>query len=80
MKTAISLPNPLFEASEKLAKRMGMTRSELFTRALSAFVAEHDYEEDPVTAKLNEIYAVEDSSLDPVAVQLQALSIPPEEW
>ena len=35
---------------------------------------------DPVTAKLNEIYAVEDSSLDSVAVQLQALSIPPEEF
>lgn len=78
MKTAISVPNPIFEAGEELAERLGLSRSELYTRALVAFLAEH--EDEQVTAKLNEIYAEESSALDPVLAQLQALSIPPEEW
>jgi len=44
------------------------------------FEHKQSVELDPVTAKLNEIYAVEDSSLDPVLVQLQALSMPPDEF
>lgn len=55
MKTAISVPEDLFEAAEALAERLGMSRSELFSTALRRFVevrgAEH------VTAALDEAYA-----------------------
>lgn len=49
-------------------------------REVQIFEHRQSVEIDPITAKLNEIYAVEDSNLDPVAAQLQALSIPPEEF
>ena len=39
MKTAISVPDEVFEQVERAAKRLGMSRSELFTRAARAFLA-----------------------------------------
>ncbi|MFH0908333.1 MAG: type II toxin-antitoxin system PemK/MazF family toxin [bacterium] len=35
MKTAISVPNNLFEAAEQVARRLGLTRSKLYTLALA---------------------------------------------
>lgn len=32
MKTAISIPDPIFEAAEGFARRLGMSRSELYAR------------------------------------------------
>ena len=55
-----------------------MTRSALFTVAVDEYLQQH--REDDVTQKLNEVYATEDSSLDPVFARLQSLSLPKEEW
>ena len=41
MKTAISLPDALFRAGDALAKRMKLSRSELYARALAEFLAKH---------------------------------------
>lgn len=38
MKTAISVPDEVFEQIERAAKRLGMSRSELFTRAAQEFL------------------------------------------
>lgn len=38
MKTAISLPDPLFKAGEKVAKKLGLSRSQLYARALRQFI------------------------------------------
>jgi hypothetical protein len=38
MKTAISVPDEVFERVERAAKRLGVSRSELFTRAVQAFL------------------------------------------
>ncbi len=38
MKTAISLPDELFEQGEEVAKRLSVSRSELYARALAEFV------------------------------------------
>lgn len=78
MKTAISLPDPLFNAADALAGRLGVSRSELYATALAEFVAKHTDTE--VTARLNEVYADEDSSLDPVLRRMQRQSIGREEW
>jgi metal-responsive CopG/Arc/MetJ family transcriptional regulator len=78
MKTAISVPDPIFEAAEKLAHQLGISRSELYTTAVSSYVKAH--QEDQVTAQLNQLYDIEDSSLDGVIAQLQALSLPREDW
>ena len=42
MKTAISIPDDVFERAERAAKRMGLSRSELFTRAVREFLSARD--------------------------------------
>jgi len=78
MKTAISLPDAVFEAAEQVAHRLGISRSELYARAVAAFVAEHNDED--ITTRLNHVYLEEDSTLDGIVMQMQLLSLPQEEW
>jgi metal-responsive CopG/Arc/MetJ family transcriptional regulator len=53
MKTAISIPDDLFNDAERLVARFKTSRSELYSRAIAEFVARHD--EDAVTQALNEM-------------------------
>jgi metal-responsive CopG/Arc/MetJ family transcriptional regulator len=78
MKTAISIPDMVYETAEKLAERLGTSRSHLYTQALISYITTH--RNDGVTRKLNELYATSDSSLDPALAHLQSQSIPREEW
>jgi hypothetical protein len=41
MKVAVSIPGPVFADAERLAKRLKASRSEVYARALKAFVANH---------------------------------------
>jgi len=78
MKTAISIPDPIFEAAEDLAKRMGISRSELYAKAVDSFVQTRRGEE--ITAALNRLYAEESSELDPVLAKLQFAALRREDW
>ena len=78
MKTAISISDPLFTLAEQLAKRLKISRSELYARAIAEFIKVH--QDELITERLNEIYAREDSSADPVLWQMQVLALPKEEW
>jgi metal-responsive CopG/Arc/MetJ family transcriptional regulator len=55
MKTAISLPDTLYEDAEKTAKSMGIPRSQLFAKALEEFINHH--KKESITEKYNEIYS-----------------------
>lgn len=55
MKTAVSIPDDVFEKAERLARRMKKSRSELFSRALTEYVARHA--PDHVTEAMNQICA-----------------------
>lgn len=78
MKTAVSIPNHLFEEGDQLAKELGLSRSALYAQALASLVQTH--RESDTTRRLNEIYDVEDGSLDPVIEALQSRAIEPEDW
>ena len=80
MKTAISLPDDLFRAAERVSKRLGLSRNELYRLALSAFVERHS--ESLVTETLNAVYSaeLEKDRLDPLLEKLQAASIQQEKW
>lgn len=78
MKAAVSLPDPLFEAADELAKRLGISRSALIAVALESYLRSH--QQTGVTERLNEIYRNEDSSLDPVMAAIQSASLPLDEW
>ena len=71
MKTAISVPDRVFRSAEQLAARLGLSRSELYSRALAALVDKH--QDDVITSRLNEIYGPdrENSSLDTELALLQ---------
>ena len=78
MQTAISVPDPVFEAADDLADRLGLSRSALYTQAVSDFLERH--RSDLVTEKLDLVYSEVQSHLDPVLHQIQVASLPPEEW
>ncbi len=80
MKTAISIPDALFEAAEKLAEKLGLSRSELYQRAVAQLLA--DQGDEPVTEALNQVYGPERESgrLDPVLQVLQSVSLGEDDW
>lgn len=78
MKTEISVPSPIYEAAERLAEEAGMSLSEFYVAALAAYVAAHQNGE--ITKRLNEVYAQENSSLEPGLVAIQIASIGDEKW
>jgi metal-responsive CopG/Arc/MetJ family transcriptional regulator len=78
MKTAVSIPDPLFKASERAARKLGVSRSGLYARALERYLQQMD--DDALTAKLDAVYAEESSALDSRVAELQARSLPPESW
>lgn len=57
VKTAVSVPDDVFEQAEVRARRLGLNRSQLYTRALREYLAATAREEvHPTTAQLNAIY------------------------
>ena len=78
MKTAISIPDKLFKAAEETARRLDVSRSELYTRALQEFLAAR--REEDITQQLNEVYSEEPARIDPVLAQMQYASLPPDTW
>ena len=78
MKTAISIPDKVFRSADALAKRLGISRSELYTTAVTELLTRNQGRQ--VTARLDAVYAEEDSALSPSLIQLQAKSLAHEEW
>jgi metal-responsive CopG/Arc/MetJ family transcriptional regulator len=77
MKVAISVPDPTFKAAERVSKRLGMSRSQLYSRAIEAFVKTH--RGDEIREALAAVYRSEAPAVDPVIDQLQADALR-EEW
>ncbi len=78
MKTAISIPDPIFQATELSASYLGISRSELYTRAVEEYIASRRFVN--VTEALNKIYEEEPATLDNKLYSMQIKSTPYEEW
>lgn len=78
MKTAVSIPDPIFQAAEVFAHHFGISRSELYAKAIKEYIASRRYIN--VTEELNKIYADESSHLENELYSMQIKSIPREEW
>lgn len=76
MKQDISIPNPIFQAAENLAKKMRVSLSELYTAALNAYVTEHQKEN--ITETLDQFYADKPSTLGPELIKMQIVSLEAE--
>jgi metal-responsive CopG/Arc/MetJ family transcriptional regulator len=55
VKTAVSIPRPLFDEVEALAGKLGVSRSRLYARALEDYVEHHENER--LLEKINSAYA-----------------------
>jgi predicted transcriptional regulator len=53
MKTAVSIPDDVFEKVERMARRARRSRSEVFSAALREYVARHA--PDEVTDSINQV-------------------------
>lgn len=82
MKTAISIPDDLFKSAEKIAKKMGIPRSQLFARALEEFIQAHS--KNSVTEKLNKVYSKglpkSKTNIDKVSAQALRKSLKNDTW
>jgi metal-responsive CopG/Arc/MetJ family transcriptional regulator len=78
MKVALSVPDDLFESAEALGKRLGVSRSRLYATALADYVARHQGR--TITARLDAVYAAEESRLDTRLRRAQASSLARDSW
>lgn len=75
MKTAISIPDAVYKEA---AQRLSMSRSELYTKAVRAFL--DDLDDGWITEALDEVYAEEPSTLDKALAAMQTASLPEDAW
>ena len=78
MKTAISLPDSLFEEAERLAAKRGLSRSQLYREALLEYVQRHDPE--TVTAAWDEVLAHQEVERDLFGAAAAARVLRGVEW
>jgi predicted DNA-binding protein len=78
VKTAISLPDDLYQRGEAYASRQALSRSELYARALESYLETHD--DASITAALNDLYGEEDSTLVPNVDALSLEALRQQEW
>ena len=77
MKTAISIRDDIFDAAERIAASLGLSRSALYAKAVEEFVARHDA--GRLTERLDTVYASTEPALDEDLAALQFLSLPADE-
>jgi predicted transcriptional regulator len=78
MKAAVSIPDNVFEAGERLARRFKTSRSRLYARALADFVARYD--EEKVTATLNRVLEEVGTNVDDFSQRAAQKTLRQVEW
>jgi metal-responsive CopG/Arc/MetJ family transcriptional regulator len=78
MKTAVSVPDEVFERAERLARRSGRSRSEVYSAALREYVARHA--PDEVTDALDRIVGEMDPSGEPFVSEAGRRVLEASEW
>lgn len=78
MKTAISIPDDIFADAEALARRLGQSRSQLYSRAVREYVVRHSPEE--VTQALDALFAEEPPAVDGFAATAARRTLEKTEW
>ncbi len=80
MKTAISIPDIVFQAAERLSRRLGVSRSQLYGQAVAEYLKEHG--SAGITEALNRVYGENPQvgTMDTGLLELQKRSLPSEDW
>jgi metal-responsive CopG/Arc/MetJ family transcriptional regulator len=78
MKTAISIPDEVFEVAERLARRSKKSRSQLFSDAVREYVARHA--SDEITDAMDRVCAELGSRPDGLAASAASRILKNSEW
>ena len=78
MKTAISIPDKLFERAEALARRLGKSRSQVYREALDEYLSRR--EPSAVTAALDDVLREVGDQRDPWTAEAGRRALERSEW
>jgi metal-responsive CopG/Arc/MetJ family transcriptional regulator len=79
MKTAVSIPDPVFEAAERLARTQKTSRSRLYAEALREYLSRHA--PDEVTARMDQVVEqLGEISPDPLVRRAARETLTRSEW
>jgi metal-responsive CopG/Arc/MetJ family transcriptional regulator len=78
MKTAVSVPDGLFQQAETAARRLRVSRSRLYSTALAEFLSRR--QADAVTERLNAVYSRRPAKLDAALHRAQLKSVDKDAW
>ena len=78
MKTAVSIPDDIFEAAERFARRTKKSRSRLFSDALREYLARHAADE--VTEAMNSVCAELGGTKDPFVASAARRVLERSKW
>jgi metal-responsive CopG/Arc/MetJ family transcriptional regulator len=78
MKTAVSIPDDLFEGAQRLARRTKRSRSRIFSDALREYLAHHSPEE--VTEAINHACAEIGEAKDPFIASATRRILDRSQW
>jgi metal-responsive CopG/Arc/MetJ family transcriptional regulator len=78
MKTAVSIPNELFDGAERLARRTRKSRSRLFSDALREYLARHA--PDKITDSMDQALAEIGEVKDPFVSLASARRLEQSDW
>jgi hypothetical protein len=78
VKTAVSMPDDLFLLAEAAARRLRVSRSELYAKAIAEYLKRQ--QSSAITERLNEVYSSCPAKLDPVLHRAQLKSLGKDDW
>jgi predicted transcriptional regulator len=78
MKTAVSVPDDIFEGAERLARREGRSRSEVYSAALREYVSRH--EPDEIVDALDRVVAQVGEGSDPFVAAASRRVLEATDW
>jgi metal-responsive CopG/Arc/MetJ family transcriptional regulator len=78
MKTAISIPDKVYSEAERLCRRLKKSRSQIYTEAVTEYIARHDPE--AVTEAMNRVCELVDTRPDPALAAAALRNLEAVEW
>jgi predicted transcriptional regulator len=78
VKTAVSVPDDLFQQAETVARRLRISRSQLYASAIAEFLGRQ--QKDAVTERLNEVYLGRVAKVDRLLHRAQLSSVEKDSW
>ncbi len=77
IKTDVAISLPIHNAANHLAKKLGLSLSELYTLAITSYMAKYP---ENITEMLDRVYEQESSAIDPGLMDLQVRSLDDDAW